>query len=81
MTKDGRITSGMAAAILGVSQRTFNRYHDDGLVKAIDRVPGTKGARLYDETAIHALATKRLEERKADLAKREEQLDRMSEVA
>lgn len=67
MTKDGRITSGRAARILGVSQRTLNRYHDAGLVTAIDQVPGPKGARLYDEGEIRKFAQARIVNQRAAL--------------
>lgn len=74
MTNDGRITSGKAAAILGVSQRTFNRYVSDGDIEPIDRVPGSTGARLFSEAAIRRLARQRLEKQRAALDARAEML-------
>ncbi len=78
MTKDGRITSQTVARILGVTQRTVNRYHDDGTITPVDRVPGNKGARLYDERAIRKLAAERLTEQEARTAAARRHLEQVA---
>jgi len=52
------ITSGEAALILRVSQRTVVRWTDDPdkPLTAVFRYPGPKGARLYDMATVIELA-------------------------
>lgn len=52
------IGSAEAAQLLGMSSTTFNRRVLAGYIPAVQKLPGSKGAWVFDRAQIEAIAAK-----------------------
>lgn len=56
------VSTADAAAVLGVSVATLNQWAVNGRIRTAVKTPGIRGARLFAEDDVMALAASRLRE-------------------